>query len=159
MDTMSPPPTAAFDEHESIIWSVQSFTADHDFKSTHPAHLVLDRANSEFGLIYEIAPRVAVMAQFPDSDELIFFQVSQTRAACSREGQTCKKVCVLVQHLQIDLEFATADDASDFLHMLGRLATKVGNLEFEVYEAQSYVPQELLHYCLDTDRLVQPQRP
>lgn len=84
------------------------------------------------------------MAQFPDSDEPIFFQVSRTRAACSREGQTCKKVCVLIQHMQIDLEFATADHASDFMHTLGRLATKVGNLEFEVYEAQSYVCKTFL---------------
>jgi hypothetical protein len=143
-DTMSPTPIPAFEEHESIIWPVQSFTVDHDFKSPHPAHLLLDRANSEFGLIYQIAPRVAIMAQFPDSDEPVFFQVSRTRAACSREGHTCKKVCVLVHHLQIDLEFATADNASDFMHMLGRLATKVGNLEFEVYEAQSYVKPRML---------------
>lgn len=141
---MSPPPIPAFEEHEPIIWPVQSFTVDQDFKSPHPAHLILDRANSEFGLIYQIAPRVAIMAQFPDNDEPVFFQVSRTRAACSREGQTCKKVCVLVQHLQIDLEFATADNASDFMHMLGRLATKVGNLEFEVYEAQSYVGPRIL---------------
>ncbi|KAF2819524.1 hypothetical protein CC86DRAFT_362358 [Ophiobolus disseminans] len=134
---MAPNPTPTFEEHESIIWPVQSFTVDRNFKSPHPAHLLLDRANSEFGIIYQILPMVAVMAQFPDSDEPIFFQVSRTRAACSREGQTCKKVCVLIQQLQIDLEFSSADHASDFMHTLGRLATKVGNLEFEVYEAQS----------------------
>lgn len=139
ISTMSPTTDSAANEHQSIIWPVQSFTVDREFKSPSAAHLLLDRANSEFGLIYQIAPRVAIMAQFPDNDEPVFFQVSRTRAACTRPGQTCKKVCVLVQHLQIDLEFTTSDHASDFMQSLGRLATKVGNLEFDVYEAQSYV--------------------
>jgi histone acetyltransferase HTATIP len=123
-------------EHHAVTWPVQSFTLDHDFKSPSPAYLLLDRANAEFGLFYHIAAGVGHMAQASD-DEPIYFQVSSTRAACSRAGQTCKKVCVLVQHYQLDLEFAAADHASDFLHSLGRLATKVGNLNFEVFEAQS----------------------
>jgi histone acetyltransferase HTATIP len=126
------------EEHHSITWPVTSFTVDHDFKSANHAYLLLDRANSEFGLFYHIAPGVGLMAQLTD-DEPIYFQISRMRAACSRPGQTCKKVCVLMQHYQIDLEFTTADHASDFLHSLGRLATKVSNLSFEVFEAQSYV--------------------
>jgi histone acetyltransferase HTATIP len=125
-------------DHNPITWPIQSFTVDHDFKSPSHAYLLLDRANSEFGLFYHIAAGVGTMAQTPE-DEPIYFQVSSTRAACSRSGQTCKKVCILLRTLQIDLEFKTADHASDFLHSLRRLATKVGNLDFEVFEAQSYV--------------------
>ncbi|KAF2028755.1 histone acetyltransferase MYST2 [Setomelanomma holmii] len=134
---MAPIPVPSLHEHQSVIWPVQSFTVDHEFKSPAPAHLLLDRANSEIGLIYQIAPRVAVLAKLPDSDDPIFIRVSATRAACSREGNSCKKVCVLLEHMQIDLEFTTADDASVFLHTLGRLATRVGNLKFDVFEAQS----------------------
>jgi histone acetyltransferase HTATIP len=130
------------EEHHSVTWPVTSFTVDHDFKSPNHAFLLLDRANSELGLFYHIAPGVGLMAQLTDN-EPVYFQVSSIRAACSRPGQTCKKVCVLMQHSQIDLEFTTSDHASDFLHSLGRLATKVGNLSFEVFEAQSYVSAPL----------------
>jgi hypothetical protein len=126
------------EDHAPITWPIQSFTVDHDFKSPSYAYMLLDRANSGFGLFYHIAPGTGVMAQTPEN-EPIYFQVSSTRAACSRPGQTCKKVCILLQAVQIDLEFTTADHASDFLHSLGRLASKVGNLDFEVFEAQSYV--------------------
>jgi hypothetical protein len=123
-------------DHEPISWPIQSFTVDHDFKSADRAYLLLDRANAEFGLFYHIAAGAGVMAQLHDN-EPVYFEVSRCRAACSRPGQTCRKVCVLMQHFQIDLEFATADHASDFLQSLGRLATKVGNMVFEVFEAQS----------------------
>jgi histone acetyltransferase HTATIP len=134
---MTPICTPILDEHQSVFWPLQSFTVDNDFKSPHPAQLFLDRANSEFGLIYQIAPGVVVMAQFPDTDEPVYFQVSRARAVCSRLSSTCKKVCVLMQHFQIDLEFRTSDQASGFLQSLGRLATKVGNLYLEIYEAAS----------------------
>jgi hypothetical protein len=44
---------------------------------------------------------------------------------------------VLTQHIQIDMEFRHNEDASDFLQCMGCLATKVGNLYFEIYEAAS----------------------
>jgi histone acetyltransferase HTATIP len=133
---MAPDVSRTLLDHDPISWPIQSFTVDHDFKSADHAYLLLDRANAEFGLFYHIVAGVGVMAQFPDN-EPVYFAVAGCRAACSRPGQMCKKVCVMMQHFQIDLEFTTADHASDFLQSLGRLATKVGNMEFEVFEAQS----------------------
>ncbi|KAF1939606.1 histone acetyltransferase MYST2 [Clathrospora elynae] len=129
--------TSISQDHESTVWPVQSFVISNDFKSSGPASLLLDRANSEFGLMYHTGPGVVVMAQFPDNDEPVYFQVSKTRAACTRFNNTCKKVCILMQHCQLDLHFTTGTHAAEFLQMLGRLATKVGNLYFEVHEAPS----------------------
>lgn len=124
-------------EQHSVLWPLQWFGITNDFKSPGPALLMLDRANSEFGLLYEIGNGKAAMAQFPDTDEPVFFQVSRARAACSRFNASCKKVCVLMPHFQLDLQFTKSAHASDFLQMLGRLATKVGNVYFEVYEGPS----------------------
>jgi histone acetyltransferase HTATIP len=135
-------------DHEPVSWPVQSFTVDHDFKSPSPAYLLLDRANAAFDLFYHVAAGVGVMAQLPDN-EPVYFEVSGTRAACSRPSQTCKKVCVLMQHSQIDLEFATSDHAGDFLQSLGRLATKVGNLNFEIFEAQSLSALNRADYSIE----------
>jgi histone acetyltransferase HTATIP len=129
--------TTISNDYESTTWALQSFAILNDFKSPDPATLLLDRANDELGLMYQTAPGVAVMAQFSDTDEPIYFQVSKVRAACTRFNSTCKKVCVLMQHFQLDLVFATSADVTDFLQRLRHLATKVGNLYFEVYEAAS----------------------
>ncbi|CAO2654407.1 Nn.00g111400.m01.CDS01 [Neocucurbitaria sp. VM-36] len=135
--SMIPSIVSTTEEHQCITWSLQSFAVGHDFKSPGPAVLLLDRANSEFGITYQTAPGLMELAQFPDTDEPVYFQVLSARAACTRLNTTCKKVCVLMQHFQLDLVFTTPDSAADFLQTLGRLATKVGNLYFEVYEAPS----------------------
>ncbi|XP_014555123.1 hypothetical protein COCVIDRAFT_103184 [Bipolaris victoriae FI3] len=127
----------SLDEQGPITWLIQSFTVSHDVKSSGPSQLVLDRANSEFGLVYQTEPGVAVMAQFPDTEEPVFFQVSKARAVCTRFNNSCKKVCILMPHMQIDLYFTTSADAGDFVHALGRIATMVGNSYFEVHEAAS----------------------
>ena len=126
-------------EHSSVSWPVQSFAIRNDFKSPDPGHVLLDRANAEFGLVYQSNPGVAEMAQFPDTGEPIFFQASKARAICTRFNNTCKKVSVLMQYIQIDLEFMTSADARDFADKFGRITSKVGNLQFEVHEAASYV--------------------
>ncbi|EUC46617.1 hypothetical protein COCMIDRAFT_35729 [Bipolaris oryzae ATCC 44560] len=127
----------SLDEQAPVTWPIQSFTINHDVKSTGPAQLMLDRANSEFGLVYQTQPGVAVMAQFPDTEEPVFFQVSKARAVCTRFNNSCKKVCILMPHMQIDLCFTISVDAGDFVHALGRIATTVGNSYFEVHEAAS----------------------
>jgi histone acetyltransferase HTATIP len=130
-------------EHSSISWPLQSFAISNDFKSPNPAQLLLDRANAEFGLVYPAGPGIIMMAQFPDTNEPVFFQVSKARAVCTRFNATCKKVCVLMQHLQIDLHFTSIADAVEFLDTLRRIATKIGNIHFEVHEAASYVSSPL----------------
>jgi histone acetyltransferase HTATIP len=128
---------SSMDDHSSSTWPISPFAVSNDFKSARPAHVLLDRANAEFGLIYATGPGIAVMAQFPDTDEPIYFQVSKVRAACTRFNNTCKKVCILMQHFQLDLLFTTGPHAADFLQRLGWIATKAGNLHFEVHEAAS----------------------
>jgi len=134
--TMLPSVNTIVDEYVSVIWPVQSFEIS-DHKSPGPARLLFDRANAEFGLIYENGPGISVMAKFPDTEDAIYFQVSKVRAACTRFNNTCKKFCVLAQNFQLDLHFTTNTHASEFLQKLARTATKVGNLHFEVHEAAS----------------------
>lgn len=136
---MNSPVTPVVDEHGAISWPVQSFSIRKDFESQEPAYLLLDRANAEFGLIHEASPGVAVMARFPDTGEPVFFQASKARAICTRFNNTCKKVSVLLQYMQIDLHFKASADASDFVDTIRRLAFKTGNLQFELHEAASYV--------------------
>lgn len=124
------------EEHESVCWPLQSFAVNNDFKSQPETltHLLLDRANSEFGLIHQLGDGLAIVAQFPDTDEPVFFQVLRACAAGSRSNNTCKKVCVLMQNFQIDLEFTASESAQAFLQTLERLARMVGNIYFKVYE-------------------------
>jgi histone acetyltransferase HTATIP len=129
--------TSINNDHEPVTWPVQSFAISNDFKSPGPALLLLDRANVKLGLVYQTGPGVAVMAQFPDTEEPVYFQVSKARAACTRFNNMCKKVCILMQHFQLDFVFTAGAHAADFLQRLGRIATKVGNLHFEVHEAAS----------------------
>jgi hypothetical protein len=135
-------------EHEPITWPIRSFVVDHDFTSPSNAYLLLDRANAEFGLFFHIAAGVGTIAQLLD-DEPVYFEVSRCRAACSRPGLSCKKVCVLMQNTQIDLEFSTADHASNFMQILRRLATKVGNMEFAVFEAPSLSALNRVDYSIE----------
>ncbi|KAF2845197.1 hypothetical protein T440DRAFT_282342 [Plenodomus tracheiphilus IPT5] len=124
-------------DQDSMTWPLTAFAITNEFKSTSRAELILDRANNEFGLIYALEPGTAVVAQFPDSDEPVYFAVSKIRAACLRTGTSCKKICILMAHFQLDLAFATGQGVSDFMQVLGRLITKVGNEHFEIYEAAS----------------------
>ncbi|CAA9957324.1 BTB domain containing protein [Pyrenophora teres f. maculata] len=139
------------DENASVIWPIQSFAVSNDFKSPGPAILLLDRANSEFGLIYETEPGVNVMAQFPDTGDAIYFQVFKVRAACTRFNNTCKKVCILMQHFQLDLHFTTGSHAADFIQKLARAATKVRNIHFEVHEAVSKAAIERPNFNMEKE--------
>jgi len=124
-------------DHETVTWSLQFFAVTNEFKSPGPAELILDRANNEFGFIYKRGPGIATMAQHPDTDEPIYFAVSKVRAAYSRSGASCKKICILMGHVQLDLMFTAANAAADFMQLLGRLVKKVGNEYFELFEASS----------------------
>ncbi|KAG9389324.1 hypothetical protein A1F94_002217 [Pyrenophora tritici-repentis] len=145
------PPSVINNEHASVIWPIQSFAVSNDFKSPRPASLLLDRANSEFGILYETEPGVSVMAQFLDTEEAVYFQVFKVRAACTRFNNTCKKVCVLMQHFQLDLHFTIVAHAAEFLQKLARTATKVSNLHFEVHEAVSKAAIERPNFNMEKE--------
>jgi hypothetical protein len=122
------------DEHLSIAWTLQSFIVDRAIKSTGQSRLYLDRANSEFGIVSHASLAIVSMAQYPDDDP-IYFQAKSARAAAWRTR--CKKIALLFQHLQIDLEFTSAEDAHAFLHVIEDIAMAAGNHFFYSYE----VPQ------------------
>jgi hypothetical protein len=122
------------DEHLSITWTLQSFIVDRAIKSTGQSRLYLDRANSEFGIVSHASPAIISMAQYPDDDP-IYFQAKSARAAAWRTR--CKKIALLFQHLQIDLEFTSVEDAHAFLHVIEDIAMTAGNNFFYSYE----VPQ------------------
>lgn len=127
---------------ERVSWPLLSFAINNGFKLSDNVHLVLDRANAEFGLVTLREPGLATLEQFPENGEPIFFQLSRVRAACSRStprlNHRTRKACVLLQHCQIDLEFATADLTQDFMETLKRRAKDIRNAYFEVYEVPWY---------------------
>lgn len=121
-------------DYGSSIWFLASFTISHTYKSHAPSRLYLDRANGEFGMISISPDATPTLAQFPD-DEPIFFQGKCARAAAWRSR--CKKIVLLFEHCQIDLEFAAVDSAHDFLHAVEDIAMGAGNNFFYSYD----VPQ------------------
>lgn len=96
-----------------------------------PTTLFLDRANAEFGFVEYSSSYVASILRSPKTDEPAYFQAESMRAVAWRER--CKKVCVLFQHLQLDLQFASPDLARSFLNMSGDLMMAAGN-QFYTYE-------------------------
>jgi hypothetical protein len=143
-NTMPPSPTASTEDPQPLTWLLQSFAFGKEQKITGPTSLFLDRANAEFGFIRYSAYNVAAILRFPDTDEHMYFQAQGVRAAAW--GEKCKKVCVLFQHLQLDLEFASPDLARSFLDMLGDIMMAAGN-QFYTYE----VPPKVAFMKADFD--------
>lgn len=113
------------------IWRISSFTISHTYKSHGPSRLYLDRANGEFGIVSNAPSATPTLAQFPD-EGAIYFAGKSARAAAWRAK--CKKIVLLFEHCQIDLEFGTVDDAHDFLHTAEDIAMNAGNHFFYSYE-------------------------
>jgi histone acetyltransferase HTATIP len=129
----STPPSDA-DEHGPVTWDLQSFTINHEFKSSGASRLYLDRANGEFGVVSPTSSAITNLVQFSD-DEPIYFSGKNARAASWR-GR-CKKISLLFEFLQIDLEFAQVDAAHDFLHVVEDITMAAGNHFFYSYEVPS----------------------
>ncbi|KAB2098696.1 hypothetical protein AG0111_0g12992 [Alternaria gaisen] len=141
---MPPSPKAFTEDPQPLTWLLQSFTFGKDQNITGPTNLSLDRANAESGFIRYSAYDVAAILRFPDTDEPMYFQAEGVHAAAWREN--CKKVCLLFQHLQLDLEFASQDSALEFLVVLRRLVMAAGN-QFYTYE----VPPKVAFMKADFD--------
>jgi hypothetical protein len=123
------------DDRSSVMWPLRSVAVDNKLVSTPSAHLLLDRANAEFGVVQYTQPGVAVLAIHSENNEAIYFAMSKALGACSRFSSTCKKVCVQTDGSQLDFEFISSDDAAEFVKQMGMLVTKVHNTHFEFYEA------------------------
>ncbi|CAN9393967.1 unnamed protein product [Alternaria alternata] len=141
---MPPSPRASTEDPQPLTGLLQSFAFGKEQKITGPTSLFLDRANAEFGFIRYSAYNVAAILRFPDTDEPMYFQAQGVRAAAWRDK--CKKFCVLFQHLQLDLEFASPDLARSFLDMLGDIMMAAGN-QFYTYE----VPPKVAFMRADFD--------
>jgi len=120
------------EEHQSVAWPIASFAIDRENKSGCSAHLFLDRANSEFGFIRYTTNAVAVVVQFPDTGEPIYFSIKDAQVAAWRDK--CRKISILFQHLQVDLDFGSPDPARHFLGVLEDLAMAAGNHFFYSFE-------------------------
>jgi len=130
------------DEHSAIAWPLQSFGLG-DFIPSGTCELHLDRANSEFGLLYRLEASAAIVAQFAENDEPVYFHASWALAACHRPNGHCRKVTVLLPNYQVDMEFDHPGHAQTFVATLKALATNA----FTIYEVPAYV---LLWICVAT---------
>jgi hypothetical protein len=119
------------DRYDAFTWNLLSFTINHEYKSSGPSRIYIDRANGEFGIISPSSIAVANLAQFPD-DEPIYFQGKNARAASWRVK--CKKVTLLFEFLQVDLDFVEVDCAHAFVHSVEAMALAAGNHYFSSYE-------------------------
>ncbi|KAL1793826.1 hypothetical protein ACET3X_007247 [Alternaria dauci] len=142
---MPPFPKPSTEDGRSVTWLLQSFTIGNEQKIASPTNIFLDRANAEFGFIQYNASSIASILRFPDTDEPMYFRAKGACASAWRDK--CKKVCILFQHLQLDLEFASPDRARGFLNMLEDIATAAGNHSFYSYE----VPQKIAFMKADFD--------
>lgn len=132
VDNMTESLTSTVEEHQTVSWPLRSFAIDKDSQLAGPADLFLDRANGEFGFIRYTSLAVATVVQFPDTSEPVFFQVNGARAAAWRPKS--RKISILFQYLQIDLEFNLPEHARGFLCVLQDLILAAGNHFFSSYE-------------------------
>ena len=116
------------------MWPLRSVAVNNKVAHAPSAHLLLDCANSEFGVVQYTQPRVAVLAMHSENNDAIYFAMSKALGACSRFSSICKKVCVQADSSQLDFEFTSGDDAAEFVQQMGMLVTKVHNTHFEFYE-------------------------
>ncbi|KAI4640864.1 uncharacterized protein J4E79_011794 [Alternaria viburni] len=142
---MPPFPKPAAEDSKSVFWMLRSFTIGKEQKTTGHTTLFLDRANAEFGFVAYTSASIAFVLRFPETNEPIYFQAKTARAAAWRDKS--KKVSILFQHLQVDLEFASTDRARGFLDVLEDIATAAGNHFFYSYE----VPQKVAFVKPDFD--------
>ncbi|KAI4639122.1 uncharacterized protein J4E78_011010 [Alternaria triticimaculans] len=138
-------PRPPAEDYKSLLWKLRSFSIGKEQKNTDPTFLFMDRANAEFGFVDSTSFSIASVLRFPETDEPIYFQAKTARAAAWRDKS--KKVSVLFQHLQVDIEFASPDRARGFLDVLEDIATAAGNHFFYSYE----VPQKVAFVKTDFD--------
>jgi histone acetyltransferase HTATIP len=97
------------EDHETVSWSLKEFSIGKDFKWSKSeeedvrTELFVDRATHEFGIVYYNSQSIAAVEQFPDTEEPVYFEAKTARAACKHDS--CGKVTVLFEHVQLNLKF------------------------------------------------------
>ncbi|KAJ4331547.1 hypothetical protein N0V95_009863 [Ascochyta clinopodiicola] len=123
------------EDHDTVSWPLESFTIGKDCNSSNPTRVFVDRAAHEFGIIYYFANSVAAVEQYSDTGEPVYFQAKTALTACWHSK--CKKVSVLFQHLQVDLQFCSTQEARDFLDAFKDSTKITQNNAFHAYEHNS----------------------
>lgn len=139
----------AREDHETVSWSLKEFSIGKDFRWSKPeeeddrTELFVDRATHEFGIVYYDSHSIAAVKQFPDTKEPVYFEAKTARAACKHDS--CGKVTVLFQHVQLNLKFESSgasgcDDhvsatthAHGFINALEVLAGAAQNKAFRIH--------------------------
>lgn len=124
--------TGANTDEPAPTWELLSFTVNHDFKLSGLFRFYLDRGNDEMGIILANSPATIALAQFKDN-EGIYFQLKSARAASWRAK--CRKISLLFQQLQLDVDFASFEQARAFLNDVEAIMMRLGNHYFSTYEA------------------------
>ncbi|KAF2195401.1 hypothetical protein K469DRAFT_681720 [Zopfia rhizophila CBS 207.26] len=120
----------------SISWPLLSFSMD-GFFASGSSEVKLDRATSEFGLVYKSDVTTAAVAAFSDG-ATVYFKATWAVAAAFSTSST--KVVLVLPKCQADMVFYSYDTAAAFIRTLKSLATT----SFIVLEVQ---PNEIGDFC------------
>ncbi|KAJ4403810.1 SAS complex subunit [Didymella pomorum] len=105
----------AREDHETVSWSLKEFSIGKDFKWSKPeeeddgTELSVDRATHEFGIVYYDSLNSS-HTQGP-----VYFEAKTARAACKHDS--CGKVTVLFEHVQLNLIFESTGALSSEDHI------------------------------------------
>ena len=104
-------------------------------KSADPLTLFVDRATHEFGAVYYNLNSAAIPQRLEGTEEPAFFSVKYALAACWHSKS--RKVSILLEYAQVDLEFHTVEEAREFLNTFEDAAATTQNNSFCSYEHHS----------------------
>lgn len=127
--------TSTGEDHESVSWYLVEFVFGKDLTVEDHTTIFVDRATHEFGFVF-YPDEVAVVAQFPDTDEPAFFSAKDALAACWH-SKSRKVTILLLQQIQISLKFSTSSEARAFLDAFEDAAATAHNMSFSTYEHHS----------------------
>lgn len=114
-----------------VVWELQSCRVG-GFDESGPSHLLVDRRNAEFGIVYRQQQSTLVAAQHANGQP-VYFNATAAISACHRFRANCRKVTVLLPDGQVNLEFQHLNDAGSFIATLRTMATTM----FAIHEVQS----------------------
>lgn len=152
--------TSTGEDHESVSWYLEEFVFGKDLTVKDNTTIFVDRATHEFGFVfYPGTSEVAVVAQFSDTEEPVFFSAKDALAACWH-SKSRKVTILLLQQTQVGLKFPTSLEARAFLDAFEDAAATAHNISFITYEHHS--PSKFMEKSFDmvkeqiAGRVVQP---
>ncbi|KAH6643776.1 hypothetical protein C7974DRAFT_5230 [Boeremia exigua] len=123
------------DDNESVSWPLEEVALGKGLSFLKATTIYVDRATHEFGIVYFASNAAAVMEQFPETNEPVYFTAKDALAACWHTK--CKKISILFQHVQINLGFYSPAEARGFLDAFEDATAATQNISFCTYEHHS----------------------